>query len=40
LADVDKMSKGRLIGDAWVALERVLVQWPNPKHRARVSVCQ
>jgi DNA polymerase III subunit delta len=40
LADVDRMSKGRLIGDAWVALERVLVQWPNPKHRARVSVCQ
>lgn len=39
LADVDRMSKGRLQGDAWVSLERVLVQWPNPKHRARVSVC-
>lgn len=40
LADVDKMSKGRLMGDAWVSLERILVQWPNPKHRTRVSVCR
>jgi hypothetical protein len=39
LADVDRMSKGRLGGDAWVALERVLAQWADAKLRSRVSVC-
>ena len=39
LADVDRMSKGRLGGDAWVSLERVLVQWAEIKSRSCVSVC-
>lgn len=39
LADVDRMSKGRLTGDAWVALERVLAQWCNAKARRGVAVC-
>jgi hypothetical protein len=39
LADVDRMSKGRLGGDAWVSLERVLAQWTDAKSRTRVSVC-
>jgi len=39
LARVDKMSKGRLQGDAWVALERVLAQWAEKKTQQRVAVC-
>ncbi|WP_395771926.1 DNA polymerase III subunit delta [Arenimonas sp.] len=39
LADVDRMSKGRIGGDPWVSLERVLVQWADAKSRVRVSVC-
>lgn len=39
LADVDRMSKGRLSGDAWVALERVLAQWAHAKTRGCVLVC-
>lgn len=40
LALVDKMSKGRAIGDAWVALERVLCQWADPKMLQRLSSCR
>lgn len=39
LADVDRMSKGRKTGDAWVGLERVLAQWCNAKARQCVAVC-
>lgn len=39
LADVDRMSKGRKSGDAWVGLERVLAQWANGKARNGVHVC-
>ncbi len=39
LAQVDKMSKGRLHGDAWVSLERVLTQWALPKAKGRLRVC-
>jgi DNA polymerase III subunit delta len=39
LAQVDKMSKGRLSGDAWVSLERVLTQWALPKAKGRLRVC-
>lgn len=39
LAQVDKMSKGRLTGDAWVSLERVLTQWALPKSKGRIRVC-
>ena len=37
LAVVDKMSKGRAIGDAWVAFERVLCQWALPKTKQRLT---
>lgn len=39
LAQVDKMSKGRLSGNAWVALERVLTQWALPKAKQCLHVC-
>lgn len=39
LADIDRMSKGRKVGDAWVGLERVLAQWANSKTRQSVDVC-
>lgn len=39
LAQVDKISKGRLSGDAWVSLERVLTQWALPKAKGRLRVC-
>lgn len=39
LADIDRMSKGRKTGDAWVGLERVLAQWANGKARQSVDVC-
>jgi DNA polymerase-3 subunit delta len=39
LALVDKISKGRLSGDAWVSLERVLTQWALPKAKERLRVC-
>lgn len=39
LGRVDLMSKGRLEGDAWTALERVLAQWADGKSKGRVSVC-
>jgi DNA polymerase-3 subunit delta len=39
LAAVDKMSKGRAAGDAWVSLHRVLAQWAVLKIKGRVPVC-
>ena len=39
LAAVDKMSKGRAAGDAWVSLHRVLAQWSALKIKGRVRVC-
>jgi DNA polymerase-3 subunit delta len=39
LASVDKISKGRMSGDAWVCLERVLAQWALPKAQGRLSIC-
>lgn len=39
LAEIDRMSKGRKVGDAWVGLERVLAQWANGKTRQSVNVC-
>ena len=39
LGQVDLMSKGRLGGDAWTALERVLAQWADAKAKGHVSVC-
>ena len=39
LALVDKMSKGRHSGNAWVSLERVLAQWAKPKATGRLTVC-
>lgn len=39
LAMVDKLSKGRAIGDAWLALERVLCQWAVPKTKVHLSAC-
>ena len=39
LAVVDKLSKGRATGDAWVALERVLCQWAAPKTSKHLSAC-
>lgn len=39
LATVDRMSKGRATGDAWVSLHRVLAQWAALKAKGRVPVC-
>jgi hypothetical protein len=33
------MSKGRVVGDAWVSLHRVLAQWAVLKTKGRVQVC-
>lgn len=39
LALVDKMSKGRAIGNEWLALERVLSQWASPVLVPRIRAC-
>jgi DNA polymerase-3 subunit delta len=39
LATVDRISKGRAAGDAWVSLHRVLAQWAALKTKGRMPVC-
>lgn len=39
LSQVDKMSKGRAVGNEWLALERVLCLWAMPKTKARLTAC-
>lgn len=39
LALVDRISKGRASGDAWVSLHRVLSQWAALKAKGRLQVC-
>jgi DNA polymerase-3 subunit delta len=39
LALVDKISKGRATGDAWVTLHRVLAQWAALKAKGRLRIC-
>lgn len=39
LALVDRISKGRATGDAWVSLHRVLAQWAALKAKGRLRIC-